>query len=333
MRHLIDLLPESDPLKLQPGRTFDHLKAWYNGYCFDGICTVFHPFGVLSCLLSGEMSIGALRHVTATSWLNITEVDFLDALSKEILNADNCARTRSQSLDMSTLEKPHAPEIDIRSLLYQTGFLTEVPGSKGQALMVPNEHARSVIMNLIQKARFAPVHGTSLLGDIFARRDIAALGKLIRDTFEATPYDLLHKAMNGTRGEHVFHINVLHWALLFRSGQVLVESETHTQSGSLDIAITFPQHSTLWVIEFGVKDIDSSPEAVQTFLQGKLEQAQRYAIGRGGFATSRCLAVVFQKTRKASAALAEEFKYATSLKLSKRVEDVDGEPQFIPGDT
>jgi hypothetical protein len=134
--------------------------------------------------------------------------------------------------------------------------------------------------------------------------------------------------MAGKAGEHDFHVNVLHWATFFRSSDIVIECGSPAQSGALDFAIAFPTDETVWVIEFGVADKGGSSDKVADFVIEKLEQAQRYAIGEQRRATTYSLAVVFQKTTKASAAETEEFKYATSLALSRRGEDVDQRPSF-----
>jgi hypothetical protein len=233
------------------------------------------------------------------------------------------------AFDVFKLESSGDKQVDMRCLLHQIGFLTEVPGSEGKALMVPNEHARNIISDLISRAKYNdPRGGISVLDGIFARRDIVAFGKLIRDTFEATPYDIMNKAMRRKAGEYVFHINVLYWAALYRSRHIVIESGTAEQSGALDLAISFPQDNTLWVIEFGVAGKDDRKAKVADFVTQKLLQAQRYAIGKPQVTTMYCLAVVFQKTIKASAARAEEVNYATYLALSRRGDDVDQQPVF-----
>jgi hypothetical protein len=329
VRDLIAAVDDDNPLKQDPAGTFKHLKEWYNGYCFDGVRTVFHPYGVLSCLSDASATNTALEGISATSWLNITEEYLLEKISGEVVVQDQSARIRNKSLGLDELGRSGNKQLDMRCLLHQTGYLTEVPESMGTALMVPNEHARNIIKGLISRAQYNdPQGGTSVLGGIFARRDIAAFGKLIRDTFEATPYDIMNKAMRRKAGEYVFHINVLHWAALFRSRHMVIESGTPVQSGALDLAISFPQDNTLWVIEFGVARKDDTTFKVADFVTQKLHQAERYAIGNPQITTTYCLAVVFQKTIKASAAGAEEVNYATSLALSRRFEDANQQPVF-----
>jgi hypothetical protein len=137
----------------------------------------------------------------------------------------------------------------------------------------------------------------------------------------------MNKAIASSAGEHVFRINVLHWIAFYRSREVVIESGLPVQSGALDLAISFPD-DTLWVIECGVASKADSPDKVAELVEGKLKQAQRYTIGKLRRKATYCLAVVFQKIAKASAAGTEEFKYATSLALSRRGEDVDQQPVF-----
>jgi hypothetical protein len=148
VRALIDALVDNSPLKQEPEQTFQYLKCWYNGYCFDGSTTSFHPFGVLSCLSKATTYKSALDGVTAVNWLSTAPIDFLGLLSKEVIDVEIKASIRSSSLALGDRERsrPRNIDIDMRSLLYQTGYLTEVPGSGGRALMVPNEHARDALL-------------------------------------------------------------------------------------------------------------------------------------------------------------------------------------------
>jgi hypothetical protein len=188
VKDLIAGLDDTNSLKHDREGTFDHLKDWYNGYCFDGLRSVFHPFGVLSFLIAAVTPNTTLQGMSATSWLKVTEADFLDNISKEIVEQDQSARVRTATLDFSEMEGPGKKKLDMRCLLYQIGYLTEIPGSGGCSLMVPNEHTRNIIKELVSRAEYAvPKGGTSILGDIFARRDIAAFGRIIRDTLESTP--------------------------------------------------------------------------------------------------------------------------------------------------
>jgi len=92
-----------------------HIKEWYNGYCFSENCElVFNPFSTLSYLNDG---------LSRSYWFSSGTPSFLiEQIRKKPLAAVELSHAkfkRSQLLDIQNLAK-----IDLRALMWQTGYLT-----------------------------------------------------------------------------------------------------------------------------------------------------------------------------------------------------------------
>jgi hypothetical protein len=211
------------------------IKTWYNGYSWDGNERVYNPFSIL--LLFKNLSFHDF-------WFKTGTPTFLVELLKEqeIYLVDEM-RVSSSLFDSYDLEN-----IDARSLMFQTGYLTVKhfdPQRSRYTLAVPNREVEEalnnyLIANLLNRRPADSILPVEMLEEVFLQNDLAKVILVINALLRDLPSHLLDD-----KTEHFYHALV---HLHFRYLGLYLESEVHTADGRMDAVVQTPSH--VFIIEF-----------------------------------------------------------------------------------
>jgi hypothetical protein len=261
-------------LSLNRADLLAQMKTWYNGFSWDGESRVYNPFGLLNFFNNQ-----AFRNY----WFATGTPTFLVNLMKE----KGAYAFESQRVTDSFLEKANLDNLDIVSVMFQTGYLTikELNALTGEILLdYPNKEVRdSMYQFLLDDMAKMPQEGTAQntvknLAKAFRDNDLDFVKLIINTLFSDLPAQLYHgnKAENAldkkrelALSERFFH-SIIH--LVFKYLGVFIESEVSTSMGRADSVIQTPTH--VYIFEF---KYNKSGKAAITQLE-KNNYADKYRI-------------------------------------------------------
>ncbi len=210
------------------------VKAWYNGYNWDGKTKVYNPFSILSLFRNGDFR---------NFWFATGTPTFLVDLCKEQF----FYKVEGSEVDQTAFDSYTLDNMDLRSLLFQTGYLTiqEQTEFDTYFLNFPNREVReSMFRYLIGGFRHGhPADSGPLVGHLaraFQKNDIAKIVELIDGLFKDIPSHLFI-----ANSEKYYH-SLVH--LTFRYLGVYIESEVHTNSGRMDAVVQTEEY--IHILEF-----------------------------------------------------------------------------------
>ncbi len=218
---------------------FDKVRLWYNGYSWDGKSKLYNPFGVLLFLSNQDFQ---------AFWFQSGTPVFLTKKMQEeaFFNADNIEVTTS-FLDQYSLDN-----IEITSLMFQTGYLTIKDKFEDGELVLsyPNKEVRRAMYSFLMDG-LAPVrggNGTTVLHlkRAFLKNDLAQVEAILKATFASLAFDVYtHQTQQQVEG---FYHGLVH--LLFRCLGLYMQSEVHNSSGRADSIVETATH--IYVFEFKI---------------------------------------------------------------------------------
>lgn len=220
------------------------IKRWYNGYKWHIKSeTVYNPFSLLNFFGKG----GDFNNY----WYTTGTPTFLINKSREQrlyeFESIKSSQFKLQSFDIE--------DIDVVSVLFQTGYLTIVGKDEildDLILSYPNMEVKQAYLEklsdayLFAKGNLSKTVLDNLLKALIAK-DPIGLEKAINLAFAQIPYDLWQK-----ENEHFYHA-IIH--LIFSLLGVYIQSEVHTQNGRADCIIQFQDN--IYCLEF---KLDKSAE-------------------------------------------------------------------------
>ncbi len=219
----------------------ERIKQWYNGYSWDGKTRLYNPYAILSFF-----SLSRFRNY----WFETGTPDYLLKLIKREkydLNTFDNLEISSVALNSEELQN-----IDIKSILFQTGYLTidEVVvmyGMEKFKLRVPNYEVQNSLYTLL----FANLTGQKS-GDInkdsfdivyyLDKEDIEGFITTLKSMFAQIPSNLYMDE------EKYFHS--LFIMMMYMSG-IRMETEVNTNIGRIDGVIEFSDK--IYLLEFKFK--------------------------------------------------------------------------------
>ena len=209
------------------------IKKWYNGYSWDGVTSVYNPFGLLLFLSSSQLSNYWFDSGTPTFLMHLL-------LGRGEYDFENYEATAS-FINQYSLEN-----IQTASLLFQTGYLTIKSRDKYDNLVLdyPNLEVRDSFYQFLityygQRNRDSKVTVREL-GKAFLNNDLEEAQYWIKVVFDGLPYDVFTK-----QNESLYH-GLVH--ILFQYIGLNVESEVHTKRGRLDAVVHTATH--VYIFEF-----------------------------------------------------------------------------------
>mgnify|MGYP002397507443 CR=1 FL=1 len=224
-----------------PGQTreslLEQIRQWYNGYTWNLKDFVYNPFSILNFFADGTFQ---------DYWFKSGTPSFLiKKLREQAYFNLNDLQASAQIFESYTLDT-----LDIRSLLFQTGYLT-IKGIESEFglyhLDYPNREVEQAMHNhliaaLLHRQPADSVSPVVQLREAFLKnepaRAIATINALLKDV----PSHLLDD-----KGEHFYHALV---HLHFRYLGLFMQSEVHTSDGRMDAVVHTPER--IFVLEFKI---------------------------------------------------------------------------------
>ena len=241
----IQAIAEKRNQKGQPTSEEDilaEIKDWYNGYRFsEEEIYIYNPFSTLKYL--AEKKPESYWFATGTPFF-LTEQ--IKKYSKNLVPLSG-----TQVKDDELMSSGSITEIDIKALMFQSGYLTiESYNEKTQyyQLVFPNKEVRKAFIHSLVK-HFAKLDAkfSAEMRTLLDKHNLTVFFEKIKLRFNKFPYQTFSKAQ-----EHTYHGLLLS---LLNGMDLEVSSEISSSWGRLDLLIQMPQ--TSYVIEL---KLDSSPE-------------------------------------------------------------------------
>jgi Predicted AAA-ATPase/PD-(D/E)XK nuclease superfamily len=223
------------------------IKDWYNGFSWDGIKTVYNPFGTLTFLN---------EKVFTNTWFSTATPTFLVNLIRESVFFEY----EEQWMPKLILEKYDLDNLDLIPLMFQTGYLTvkEKNIKNGDMLLdYPNREVRDgmyqFLLDDLTRNRYQKSSGTTVkdLDRAFRKNDMAQVQLIINSMFADLPYPLYEPSQEKNKrkeielSERFFH-GVIH--LMFKYLGMFIDSEVTTSFGRADSVVKTDTH--IYIFEF-----------------------------------------------------------------------------------
>jgi hypothetical protein len=227
------------------------MKAWYNGYSWDGTNDVYNPFSILNLFVNNEFG---------EYWFATGTPTFLMKLIKT--RAYNVMDLQNKEISMYAFNKFDLERIEINSLLFQTGYLTiKEKNSLEQyvTLDFPNrEVANAFSIHLL--AEFA--EKTQESTDSLMRRmngclrngEVEGFMEAIQAMFAEIGYPI-----QPSKGASIANMEKYYHSMFFLMLRLLgynIQAEVLVYSGRIDSVITTPKY--IYVVEFKLGDAASA---------------------------------------------------------------------------
>ena len=229
------------------------IARWYNGYSWDGVHTVYVPFSTLVFLE---------QQTFANHWFSTGTPTFLIKLLRQ--RQTPAYELDELSADSKLLDSADVNNINVYSLLFQTGYLTikhTYPGPNGQEydLGYPNyEVAQAMRSHLLADYLDKPVAQmtTTILSHLqksLRSQNVEGFIAILKSTFASIPYTLFLPQ------EAYYHSLVY---LLLKLLGFTIHAEPLTNLGRIDAVLELAE--AVYIIEFKAQ---SSQENAQSALQ------------------------------------------------------------------
>ena len=233
-------------IKKLPPETLGMMKEWYNGYSWDAKTFVYNPFSVLNFFENETYSNFWFRTGTPTFLIKLLRQRFEYKLEEREVG--------HLILETFTLEK--FDELDIDSLLLQTGYLTikEITPYGQFVLNYPNKEVKQAFGQfLLSEFTHTPVtvpYGANILRAL-DQNNLAEVIKIINDLIQAVPDH------NYIKDQEKFFHAIFH--LIFTMIGSDPRSEMHTSIGRMDTVVILSHR--IYLFEFKLNE--TPKEAIQ----------------------------------------------------------------------
>lgn len=254
------------------------VKAWYNGYSWDGEHDVYNPFSILNLFFNNEF--GEYWFATGTPTFL---VKLIRARSYSIFDLEN------SEVPLRSLSKFDVPDIEINSLLFQTGYLTikkKNPRQQTVTLAFPNkEVANAFSANLL--AEFSEKGGQKT--DTLVMRMAAhlragavdAFVESLKALFAGIVYPIQPAGNTGIENYEKYYHTMFYLVIKLLGYDIQAEVFTHV--GRIDAVITTDAYR--YIFEFKLGDAASAMAQIKTkgYHQQYLDAEKRVVLVGIGF--------------------------------------------------
>ncbi len=219
------------------------MKAWYNGYTWDGVQHVYNPFSILN--LFAKQEFGEFWFATGTPTF----------LMKLIRNGSyGIFDLEDPAIPIRSLSKFDLPQIEISPLLFQTGYLTikaKDPRQLTATLGFPNrEVANAFSAHLLTEFAEKGEQKTSTLVWQMAGHlrtgDVPAFMEALKALFAGIAYPIQPAGDSGMENYEKYYHTMFYLVLRLLGYDIQAEVLTHT--GRIDAVVTANGH--IYVVEF-----------------------------------------------------------------------------------
>ena len=225
-------------LSISREELLEKMKIWYNGYSWDGVTRVYNPFGTLNFLDNRTF---------VNFWFATGNPKFLieQMREKAFYNIEN------QTVNGIIFEKFDIENIELTSLLFQTGYLTvKELGERDNyyVLDYPNHEVRESMYQFLIDDLAKNIHrGDSGLTMIdlkkaFLERDTEQVREILNGILSDLPNEAFLKQTEG-----LFH-GLVH--IIFNYLGIFIKSEVHSSRGRADAVVETP--TDVFIFEFKI---------------------------------------------------------------------------------
>ncbi len=215
------------------------IKSWYNGYSWNGTDYVYNPFSILHFFSGGSFE---------DYWFKTGTPSFL---IKKMTEA-GYFKLNEQRVTAMTFESYTLDNLDLTSLLFQTGYLTikEKNPLRGTFLLdYPNREVEQSMSNhligaLMRKSSNEIAAPIEQLETAFVQNEPEQVAVIINAMLKGVPSLLL-----ANQDERFYHALV---HLHFRYLGFFIESEVHTSDGRMDAVVHTPER--IFILEFKINE-------------------------------------------------------------------------------
>ncbi len=237
----------------------ENIRTWYNGYSWNGKDRVYNPFSILNFFKKGSFEDYWFKTGTPTFLLNLVR-------EQGLFNLNNL------EVDGSVFDSYDLENMDSRSLLFQTGYLTIQAINRNRGLYTldyPNREVELAMHNhligaLTQRSAIDSRRPVVLLENAFLQNDMAQVIVILNALLKEVPSHIIEG-----KNEHFYHALV---HLHFRYLGLFIESEPHTSDGRMDAVVQTPDY--VYILEF---KLDQSPQTALNQIKKK-GYAEKYRL-------------------------------------------------------
>jgi hypothetical protein len=212
-----------------------YIRKWYNGYSWDGINTVYNPYSILNFLQQRSFEGHWFRTGTPTFLIKLMQQQ-----NEFIFNNLKLRGALIASYDLENL--------DLRTILFQTGYLTikHIDRLNGvYTLDYPNREVEEamgdyILGSLLGRSPLDAAIPVVNIKEAFFKNDIEKVIKIINAILKDVPSMLIKG-----KKEHFYHALV---HLHFRYLGLLMDSEVNTSDGRMDAVVKTNTH--IYILEF-----------------------------------------------------------------------------------
>lgn len=227
------------------------MKDWYNGYSWDGVHFVYNPFSILNLFYKNDF--GEFWFATGTPTFL---VKLIRSKTYSIFDLENSV------VSLRALIKFDVPQIEISSLLFQTGYLTIKKRDRQQqtvTLDFPNkEVANAFSAHLLAEFSEKGSEKTdSLVFLMAAHLRVGAVQSFIeslKSLFAGIAYPIQPAGNAGIENYEKYYHTMFYLVLRLLGYDIHAEVMTH--NGRIDVVITTERY--IYVVEFKLGDAASA---------------------------------------------------------------------------
>ncbi len=233
-------------LRTMPADTLEKMKIWYDGYSWDGKTFVYNPFSVLNFFDQKTYS---------NFWFSTGTPTFLVRLMRK-RHEYKLEETVVSNLILESFILEKFEELDLNSLLLQTGYLTikTINDDETFTLSYPNQEVKKAFAQFLlsEYANTSPSvpHSANILSAL-RKNDVKRAIEIIHNMIQAVPDH------NYISHQEKFLHALVH--LIFTIIGADARSELHTPAGRIDTAVMTTER--IFLFEFKLNE--SAEDALQ----------------------------------------------------------------------
>jgi len=242
----------STQLNISIDESKKRLKKWYNGYSWDEKNKVYNPYSILSFFNEYKFN---------NYWFKSGTPTFLIKTIKE--NNYDLANLEAIEVDEDAFEAFEIEELNIHSLLYQTGYLTItesfeiIQGYKFYKMKIPNFEVRKSLMNSFfvgfsDRKKMGSKPPYLMMIKALIKEDIDDFVKHLQSSFAQIPYTIYPK-----KEDYYHSIFYLMMNLIGAD----IQGEILTDKGRIDGVIELDDK--IYVIEFKTGNVNEGMKQIK----------------------------------------------------------------------
>lgn len=232
----------ADRQQAEKEEIIEKIKRWYDGYSWDGAAFVYNPFSILRLFFEMNFRDFWWQTGTPTFLLNLVrqnQYSIFDLSGKEV-------STRS-------FDKVEISRLDIRALLFQTGYLTikELDWERGTVVLdFPNRE----VENAFSYYLLSEYVGQSQMDGLLLKLQEALIGGAVSRFVELLKTMFASITYPNIEAKEAYYHTVFYLSLKLLGYQI--ESEVLTNKGRIDAVIHTPSY--IYIVEFKLGDAASA---------------------------------------------------------------------------